>query len=126
MCSAMIGRGWSDSTTRGVKKIIITPPAPSESTPLFPPSLIGEQQDTPPLPLVVSSQSQIARHFSPGPTIQTRFGDPLPFFRPALVPARQPTTAPFAPSLSRNLFTRALGKHPHTSCSGLGDQEFFL
>jgi hypothetical protein len=36
-------------------------------------------------------------------------------FVPALVPARQPTPAPFAPSLSRNLFTRAFGKHPHTS-----------
>src|SRR5216684_6040527 len=36
-------------------------------------------------------------------------------FVPALVPTRQPTPAPFAPSLSRNLFTRAFGKHPHTS-----------
>ena len=37
-------------------------------------------------------------------------------FVPALVPARQPTPAPFASSLSRNLLTRALGKHsqPHT------------
>ena len=37
-------------------------------------------------------------------------------FVPALVPARQPTPAPFASSLSRNLLTRALGKHsqcPH-------------
>ena len=32
-------------------------------------------------------------------------------FVPALVPARQPTPAPFASSLSRNLLTRALGKH---------------
>ena len=34
-------------------------------------------------------------------------------FVPALVPARQPTPAPFASSLSRNLLTRALRKHPH-------------
>ena len=36
-------------------------------------------------------------------------------FVPALLPARQPTPAPFASSLSRNLLTRALGRHPqHT------------
>jgi len=35
-------------------------------------------------------------------------------FVPALLPVRQPTPAPFANSLSRNLFTRALGKRPHT------------
>ncbi len=36
-------------------------------------------------------------------------------FVPTLVPARQPTPAPFAPSLSCNLFTRAFGRNPHTS-----------
>jgi hypothetical protein len=35
-------------------------------------------------------------------------------FVPSLQPSRQPTHAPFASSLPRNLLTRALGKHPHT------------
>jgi hypothetical protein len=59
---------------------------------------------------------------------QTR-SDPAPppssrSFVPALVPARQPTPAPFASSLlSRHLLTRALGKHPQQHTPHFPDVE---
>lgn len=96
-----------------------SPPRPTR------PSLVRGQDRPPLLPLFVPPQGQIARRLAPRLAIQTRFSAPFPFsfVRPL---------AALAPASSRPLcfaqpFHPRFGKeHAHTSCSGLGAQEFFL